>query len=176
MACQSYSLTGIGQECAGAVAGLKKLYFGLLDDVSAITFSAGTQMVTNFELKTGKKLYEYFVTDESSSLNSTMTRNSQQGTLYFTNTINATFIKMTPAKNLEMQALANEKLIVIAEDNNNQNWLLGADSFATANEITAQSGQAFDDLSGYQIVINHRSGYLAMGINKSDYESYIQTN
>lgn len=175
MACTSYTLKGMPQECNGSVAGLKKLYIGLLDDISAVTVTESAHTVSTFTLASGKKIYEYFVTDESSSLTSTLNRNAANGVLYFLNQISASFVKMTPAKHLELQAMANEKMFIIAEDNNNFSWLLGADSFVTAGEETAQTGQSFDDLSGYQVTLNHRSASLPYGIDKSLYSSYIQT-
>ena len=175
MACTSYTLKGMAQECGGAVAGLKKLYIGLLDDLSAVTVTESAHTVSTFTLASGKKMYDYFVNEESSSLSSTLNRNSANGVLYYLNSISATWVKMTPAKHLELQALANEKMFVIAEDNNGYSWLLGADSFVTAAEETAQTGQSFDDLSGYQVTLNHRSGSLPYGIDKSLYSSYIET-
>lgn len=172
MACSQYTLNGIAQECGGSVAGLKKLYMGLSDDIATISGNTA-HTITALTLDTGKKIYEYFVTDESSSLSSTLTKNNQNGVMYYSNVINATFVKMTPAKHLEMQALANEKLFVIAEDNNGQSWFLGYDSFVTATAETAQSGQAFDDLSGYNVELTHRSGALPYGIDKSIYEGLI---
>lgn len=168
MACQSYTLKGIPQECAGSVAGLKTLYFGLVDDITGVTYTDSAQTIDTLALASGKHIYEYFVTEESSSISSTLTKNPQNGVQYFTNTLNATFVRMTPAKHLEMEALANEKIFIIAQDNNNEYWAIGVrDGFATVGEITAQSGQAFDDLSGYQIVANHRSGFLPFSIGKS---------
>ena len=169
MACTSYTLKGMPQECRGSVAGLKELYLGLLDDVSATTINASAQTLT-ITMKSGKKLYSYFVTDESSSLSSTLTKNSQNGVKYYNNTINATFVKMTPAKHIELMAMANEKMVAIAVDNNNYAWFLGADSFVTASEETAQTGQSFDDLSGYQVTLNHRSGALPYQI--SDWDTF----
>lgn len=176
MACTSYTLKGMPQECKGSVAGLKKLYLALLDDVTipegGIVETAHT--ITAITIS-GKVLYDYFVTEESSSLTSTLNRNTANGVLYYTNTINATFVKMTPAKHLELIAMANEKMVCFAEDNNGIVWMLGADSFVTASEETAQTGQSFDDLSGYQVTLNHRSGSLPYAIDKSLIESHIST-
>lgn len=172
MACTSYTLKGMPQECKGSVAGLKELYIGLLDDVSAVTTT--TAHTCTITMKTGKKLYSYFVTDESSSLTSTLNRNAANGVLYYTNAISASFVKMTPAKHIELMALANEKMVAVAVDNNNYAWFLGADSFVTASEETAQTGQSFDDLSGYQVTLNHRSGALPYSI--SDWETFKAAN
>lgn len=160
--CTAYSLKGMGKECAGAVAGLKRLLIGLASEWT-LTPNSSTHKVTLTGKDTSATFYEYYITDESSSLTSTLTVNSQNGVKYYTNTVNATFVRMRPEKHLELMALANEKLIVIAVDNNNEYWVLGYGSSATASEETAQSGQAFDDLSGYQITLTQRSAYLPFG-------------
>ncbi len=172
--CTAYALKGMGQECAGSVAGIKRLLIGLSRDFTATTDSE-THTITALSGSTGAALYDYYVTDESSSLTSTLTRNNQNGVKYYSNVINATFVRMRPEKHIELMALANEKLVVVAEDNNGQAWYLGADAFVSATEETAQSGQAFDDLSGYQITLTHRSGYLPFGIAEATYSSYIET-
>ena len=174
MSCQNRTLKGIQNDCMGSVAGLKKLYFGLADSISAVTYTDSAYTINSLTLKSGEHLYEYYVTDESSSLTSQMTRNSQNGVFYITNTINATFVRMTPEKNLEMQALISEKLFCIAQDNNNYYWAIGVrDSFATASQGNAQTGQAFDDLSGYQLQVDHRSGFYAYAISEEIVNSLL---
>ena len=172
MACSVYTLKGMPQECKGSVAGLKELYLGLLDDVSGVTTT--TAHTCTITMKTGKKLYSYFVTDESSSLTSTLNRNSANGVLYYLNEISASFVKMTEVKLIALLALANDKMVAVAVDNNNKAWFLGADSFVTAGEETAQTGQSFDDLSGYQVTLNHRSAALPYEI--SDWDTFKDSN
>lgn len=171
MSCLSYALKGIGKEC-GSVAGIKKLYLGLASDFAASGSSA--QTIENFvSANTGATLYEYYVEDESTSLTSTLTVNNQNGVKYYTNALAVTFVKMTPEKHLEMMALANEKLIVIAVDNNDYSWYLGIGAAATCSEQTVQSGQAYDELSGYQITINQRSSALPFSIAEDLYKDFI---
>lgn len=159
--CTAYSLVGMGQECSGAVAGLKRLLIGLAREWNLTPAQSGHKVtISAASGATGATFYEYYIMDESSSLTSTLTVNAQNGVKYYTNTVNATFVRMRPEKHIELMALANEKLVVIAVDNNDVNWVLGVGSAVTASEETAQSGQAFDDLSGYQVVISQRSGSL----------------
>ena len=175
MSCLSYALKGIPREC-GSVAGIKKLYIGLASDFEATPSSAAASAQTIESLSAlseSAALYEYYVEDESTSLTSTLTVNNQNGVKYYTNAIAATFVKMTPEKHLEMRALANEKLIVIAVDNNDYSWYLGIGAAATCSEQTAQSGQAYDDLSGYQITINQRSSALPYSIASDLYSEFI---
>lgn len=163
--CTKYGLAGMGQECSGAVAGLKALYIGLqrewtVAEDKSENAAPHSVTITAASGADNPKFYPYYIMDESSSLTSTLTINAQNGVKYYTNTVNATFVRMRPEKHIELMALANEKLVVIAVDNNDQNWVLGMGSAVTASEETAQSGQAFDDLSGYQITLSQRSAAL----------------
>lgn len=162
--CTVYSLKGMGQECNGAVAGLKRLLIGLQREWSVTEGSGHSVTITAATGVTGGTFYEYFIMDESSSLTSQLTVNNQNGVKYYNNVINATFVRMRPEKHIELMALANEKLIIIAQDNNNEYWVLGADGAATSTSQTAQTGQSFDDLSGYQIELSARSGKLPFSI------------
>ena len=173
--CTSYAIKGMGQECAGGVAGIKQLLLGLASEWN-VSASTSSQTITNLSgTSTAATLYNYFITDESTSLTSTLTRNDQNGVKYYTNVIAATWNRMRPEKHIELMALANEKLIAIAIDNNDQAWFLGFGSSVTATEETAQSGQAFDDTSGYQVTLSQRSSYLPFGIDKSLFSGKIDT-
>lgn len=174
MACTTYALKGMGQECAGAVAGLKKLYIGLGREWTVNTV-ASSHTATVSAATTGAMFYDYYIMEESSSLTSQLNVNNQNGVKYYSNVVNATFVRLRPEKHIELMALANEKLIVIAIDNNNQGWLLGADGLATATSETAQTGQAVDDLSGYQIELTARSAALPYAISESDLAGKIDT-
>lgn len=172
--CSAYSIKGMGKECAGAVAGVKRLIIGLADEWSVSANTA--QTITALSGKTtGATLYDYYISDESTSLTSTLSVNNANGVKYYTNVINATFNRMRPEKHIELVALANEKLIVIAVDNNNQGWFLGYDGNVTATEETAQSGQSFDDLAGYQVTLSQRSATLPYGIDESLYSAKVDT-
>lgn len=172
MACTIYAIKGMGQECAGAVAGLKRILIGLSREwvVTDASTSAAPHSVTIAAAADADNptFYDYYIMDESSSLSSTLTVNNANGVKYYNNVINATWVRMRPEKHIELMALANEKLIVIAQDNNNEYWVLGKDGFVTATEETAQTGQSFDDLSGYQVVLTHRSAALPFSISEAN--------
>lgn len=164
--CTNYSLAGMGQECKGAVAGLKRLLIGLSREWT-VTKDDATHMVTGLQGSQGAVFYDYYINDESSSLTSTLTLNNANGVKYYQNVIAANFVRMRPEKHLELMSLANEKLVIIAVDNNEQPWFLGVGSAATATEETAQSGQSFDDASGYSVTLTQRGDALPYGVQGS---------
>lgn len=164
--CATYSLKGVGQECLGSAAGIKRLLIGLDREwvVTEDTSTAATpHSVTISAATTGSpEFYEYYITEESSSLTSQLNINNQNGVKYYSNVVNATFIRMRPEKHIEMLALANERLVIIVQDNNGTYWVL---QNASATSETAQSGQAADDLSGYQIELTSREATLPFTID-----------
>lgn len=165
--CTKYAINGMGQECAGSAAGIKRLFIGLDREwvVTEDTSSGATPHSAIITAATGADnptFYDYFIMDESTSLVSTLNVNNQSGVRYYSNVINATWVRMRPEKHLELMALANEKLIVIAQDNNDEYWVL---TNVNATAETAQSGQASDDLSGYQVELTGRSPKLPYSID-----------
>lgn len=167
MACTQYALKGMPQECAGSAAGLKRLMIGLASEWNVVPAQSG-HTATLSGTSASVKFYEYYISDESTSLTSTLNINNQNGIKYYSNVINATFVRMRPEKHIELIALANEKLVILCQDNNGQYWVF--DNASTTSE-TAQSGQSFDDLSGYQIEISGRNPLLPYGVDASNLPS-----
>lgn len=166
-----YTLKGIALDCNPVLAGIRKVYLGYADKLT-VTPSTDTQTATI----TGEgKLYPYTVTANTGGLTSTITKNDQNGTRYYTNTINMQFTRLEANKHLEVQAMAAEALIAVVETNDGKYWVVGADSYLTATETNAQTGSSFDDLNGYTIALAARSAYMPFEIQKADFESLIDT-
>ena len=176
MGCLSnFTLTGIKLDCNPVLAGIKRVYLGYNDQLT-ITTSAETQTATIAakESATSAKLYPYDVVANTGGLTSTITKNEQNGTRYYTNTITMQFTRLEAAKHLEVQAMAAEALVAVVETNDGKYWVVGADSYLSATESTAQTGSSFDDLNGYTISLAARSAYLPFSIEKEGFSSLIQ--
>lgn len=174
MACLSnYTLTGIGLDCNANLAGIKRIWLGY-NDVFTATPDAATHTITTLAgAEATDKLYQYDFARTTGSLTSTLTKDEANGTRYYTNEIVLQFNKMEASKHLEVQAMAAEALIAIVEDNNGEYWYVGLDSYVSASATTAQSGQSFDDLNGYQITLSAMSAELPYKIAKATFESLI---
>ena len=177
MGCLSdYTLKGIGLDCNPVLAGIKRVYLGYNDQFT-ITPDAKTQTAT-IAAKEGAsataKLYAYDIVANTGGLTSTITKNEQNGTRYYTNTITMQFTRLEAAKHLEVQAMAAEALVAVVETNDGKYWVVGADSYLSATESTAQTGSSFDDLNGYTISLAARSAYLPFKIEKEGFSSLIQ--
>ena len=172
MGCLSnFTLTGIKLDCNPVLGGIKRVYLGYSDQLT-ITPNAETHTATI----TGEgKLYPYDVVANTGGLTSTITKNEQNGTRYYTNTITMQFTRLEAAKHLEVQAMAAEALVAVVETNDGKFWVVGADSYLSATESTAQTGSSFDDLNGYTISLAARSAYLPFSIEKEGFSSLIST-
>ena len=157
----NYTLCGITFDCNANLAGIKKVWMTYYDDVE---FSAATDyskhQVSGFSISTGVSWYEYDFARNSSSLNSTLTKDDANGTRYYTNTLTIVFNKLEAQKHLEVMALAAEKLAVIVEDNNGKKWLLGQDSYVSGVSEEVGTGASADDRNGYNVTIEGTSAYL----------------
>lgn len=167
MACLDYTtLKGITYSCEANLAGIKEIYLGYRDDFN---------VTTNTETKTAEitsvasaKLYKYTFAKRTGSMTTSLTKDETNGIRYYTTTINLQFNKMEGAKHLEIEAMAAEQLIAIVVDNNGKSWLVGSDSYVSADTTTAQTGQGFDELNGYQISMTGHSAYMPWEVTGYD--------
>ena len=178
MGCLSnFTLKGIALDCNPVLAGIKRVYLGYNDQFT-ITPDPQTQTAT-IAAKEGAsataKLYAYDIVANTGGLTSTVTKNEQNGTRYYTNTIAMQFNRLEATKHLEVQAMAAEALVAIVETNDSKYWVVGADSYLSATESNVQTGSSFDDLNGYTISLAARSAYLPFEIQKEGFSSLIST-
>ena len=178
MGCLSnFTLKGIALDCNPVLAGIKRVYLGYNDQFT-ITPDTQTQTAT-IAAKEGAestaKLYAYDIVANTGGLTSTITKNEQNGTRYYTNTIAMQFNRLEAKNHLEVQAMAAEALVAIVETNDGKYWVVGADSYLSATESNAQTGSSFDDLNGYTISLAARSAYLPFSIEYSGFSSLIST-
>ena len=156
----NYTLQGVRYDCEANLAGIKHVWITYYDDASiegAIDYSAHTISAVTLS---GTNWYEYSFARNSSSLNSTLTKDDANGTRYYTNTLTLVFNKLEAYKHLEAMALAAEKLVVLVEDNNSKVWYLGADSYVSGSSEEVGTGASADDHNGYNVVIEGTSAFL----------------
>lgn len=169
------TLKGIQSNCDPNLAGIAEAYIGYFGDFD-VTIEASAHTVASISAATGAtsgKFYEYEFAKQTGSLTSTLTKDEANGTRYYTNAVVLQFTKLEAAKHLELQALSAEKLVAIIKDNNGKYWYVGFDGYLSATEGTAQTGQSYDDLSGYNVTMNQMSAYLPFEIKYSDFSSLI---
>lgn len=154
----NYTLQGIEFDCNANLAGIKNVWLTYYDDATVtLDTSAHTATVA---LGTGVNWYKYSFARNSSSLNSTLTKDDANGTRYYTNTLTLVFSKLEAQKHLEAMALAAEKLIGLVEDMNGKVWVIGADAYVSGVSEEVGTGASADDRNGYNVTIEGNSAYL----------------
>lgn len=150
------TLSGIALDCRDSVGGIEALYIASADVIAAtgtngavaltsisLDGTAVTNLATNFE--------EYELLRETGNIAEAGTFSYENGTLFYTQTLNAIFNKLDAAKLNEAFELAKGKLCIIALDNNGKYFLIGNDNGAFVSAHDAQSGTAYGDRNGVTI-------------------------
>lgn len=175
MGCPLQTLTGIKANCSANLGGISEAWFGQFGqfnvtvDESAHTVSA----ITAVSGATDAKFYGYEFARQTGSLTSTITVDEANGVRYYTNVAALQFSRLEAEKHVEIEALAQGQLVGIFHDTNDNYWFVGYDSYMGLTEATAQTGQAFSDLSGYNTSLSQISAHLPYKIEKATFEALI---
>lgn len=158
----NYTLQGVPFDCNANLAGIRNVWLTYYDAVSVDLTDAvlSSHTLSTITLSSGTEWYKYSFARNSSSLNSTLTKDDANGTRYYTNTLTLVFNKLEAQKHLEAMALSAEKLAALVEDNNGKVWFLGADSYVSGVSEEVGTGASADDRNGYNITIEGTSAYL----------------
>lgn len=157
----NYTLQGVAFDCNSNLAGIRNVWLTYYDGASvsgAINYTAHT--ISAVTLDSGTEWYKYSFARNTSSLNSTLTKDDANGTRYYTNTLTLVFNKLEAQKHLEAMALAAEKLVALVEDNNGKVWFLGADAYVSGVSEEIGTGASADDRNGYNVTIEGTSAFL----------------
>jgi hypothetical protein len=146
MACLLTSGRSLG--CKSSVGGLKNIYFADYGTLGAetivdgeITVLAGTPDWFKYEIK------------GNSSLESTINSSRENGTTFYTQTLNVTLPILDKATQEEIKLLAVSRPHVAIEDYNGNFFLVGLVNGAEVTGGTIVSGAAMGDLSGFTLTL-----------------------
>ena len=134
--------------CKSSVGGLKAVYFadyGTLGDVTIasgeITATAGDPDFFRFDIK------------GNSSLETTINSSRENGTTFYTQTLNLTLPVLDKATQEEIKLLAAARPHVAIEDYNGNFFMVGLEHGAEVTGGTIVSGAAMGDLSGFTLTL-----------------------
>lgn len=140
---------GRALDCRDSVGGIKRLLITELANKATLTTTAGA--ITAFTLATSKQFWSYEQVRETSNFSEAIQASVENGTLAYETTLTAIFNKGETATRNQIRLLAQNRLMVIAEDRNGKYWLLGE---INGTELTAgsyNSGTAMGDRNGYEL-------------------------
>ena len=163
MACTALT-RGRQLNCNRISGGIKAVYFAVLDQVIAFTYDAtaapnGVREITNIDMGTDE-IYKYALPLGTSSLTDTIVGSRENGTVYYTPTINLVYNKLSKEDQNEIKLLASTKTVVFAELNqqltNGHNVIvaMGMVNGMELNAGTMDSGAAWGDRNGYTCTLD----------------------
>ena len=138
--------TGRKVPCKSAVGGIKSVYFADFGTLGADTITAGE--ITAFA---GTPDWFEFDVKGNSSLETTVNSSRENGTTFYTQTLNLTLTFLDKATQEELKLLAHARPHVAVEDYNGNFFLVGLEHGAEVTGGTVVTGAAMGDLSGFTL-------------------------
>ena len=146
MACLLTS--GRALPCKSSVGGLKAVYFADYGTLGTTTIAAGEITAIS-----GTPDFFKFDIKGNSSLETTINSSRENGTTFYTQTLNLTLPVLDKATQEQIKLLATARPHVAIEDYNGNFFLVGLEHGAEVNGGTVVSGAAMGDLSGFTLTL-----------------------
>ena len=163
MACTNLT-KGRGLDCNRVSGGVKYIYFGVYDQFTAPIDGTGILVVnseiTDIEMGSGTGLYRYTVPRGSTTITDTITGNTDNGTIFYTPTVNMVLNRLTKEDQSEIKLLGQTQVVCFAQLNaqlaNGHDVIvgLGVVNGMSLNAGTIDSGAAFGDRNGYTLTFD----------------------
>jgi hypothetical protein len=151
--------SGIALPCKDGIGGIKQI---ILADQTLVEFSLdANQVVTEISGITSGDLYTYELPTQTGSFEETINFNRDNGTVFYTQTVNVMLHKLSSAKRLELQNVAQARVIVFVQDTNNNWWAVGYEYGADLSTSTAATGTVLGDMNGYTLAFTHEAAKRA---------------
>lgn len=164
MACLLTS--GRALPCKSSVGGLKAVYFADYGTLGDATIVAGE--ITTFS---GTPDFFKFDIKGNSSLETTINSSRENGTTFYTQTLNLTLTTLDKGTQEEIKLLAASRPHIAVEDYNGNFFLVGLENGAEVTGGTIVSGAAMGDLSGFTLTMEGQETAPAYFVTASEITS-----
>jgi len=153
MACELS--TGFTLDCKSGIGGIKQIV--LVDKALVTSFNFENDEVEVINGPTDGDLYTYELPTQTGSFEETINFNRDNGTVFYTQTVNVMLHKLSTAKRVELQNVAQARVIVFVNDSNDNWWAIGYEYGADLSTATAATGTALGDMNGFTLAFTHES-------------------
>ena len=159
--------------CKNVVGGLRAIYFADFGDIpfSAITFADASATYDEITDISGTfTVYKYDLKGNS-SFQQAFNSSRENGTTFFTQTLNLSLTKLTKQDNKQLKVMAYGRPQVIVEDYNGNAFFMGMQYGAEVTGGTVVTGAAMGDLSGYTLTLEGQEkapAYFIEGAAQND--------
>ena len=132
-------------DCKDAVGGIRSvLFLEVADYTPTYTGNILTQVAA-------ATAYRYELPKGTGSLSEAITVSTENGTIFYEDTLTVKLHKLSAADRDEIKLLAQNRLVCFVLDNNNNQWAIGEVNGADLTAGTAATGTAYGDMSGYEM-------------------------
>jgi hypothetical protein len=152
MACEL--TTGFTLDCKDGIGGIKKI---VLVDQTLVGFTYTSEVIQTLTGITSGDLFTYELPTQTGSFEETINFNRDNGTVFYTQTVNVMLHKLSAEKRLELQTVAQARVVAFVEDSNSNWWAVGVEYGADLSTSTAATGTALGDANGYTLAFTHES-------------------
>ena len=142
--------TGRKVPCKSAFGGIKTVLFADFGTIQSVTVDSTTKEATIVEGSPAPTWFEYDVKGNS-SLETSVTSSRENGTTFYTQTLNLTLTYLDAKTQAELQTLAVGRPYVVVVDYYGNNFLCGLENGMEATGGTVVTGAAAGDLSGFTL-------------------------
>jgi hypothetical protein len=139
--------TGRKVPCKSAFGGIKTVYFADYGSLTAIAIDATTKEATT----TGSATWYEYDVKGNSSLETTVTSSRENGTTFYTQSLNLTLTFLDAQTQDELQTLAVARPYIVVEDYYGNSFLCGYENGMECTGGTVVTGAAAGDLSGFTL-------------------------
>jgi hypothetical protein len=144
--------TGRKLPCKSAFGGIKNVYLNDFGSIKLTSINFATCISTITMEDNSGKWYKFEVKGNS-SLETAVTSSRENGTTFYTQTLNLTLTYLDPCTQRELQTIAVARPYVIVEDYYGNFFLCGLENGMEVTGGTTVTGTAAGDLSGYTLVM-----------------------
>tara|TARA_R110000744_G_scaffold167915_3_gene285478 strand:- start:15 stop:548 length:534 start_codon:yes stop_codon:yes gene_type:complete len=143
--------TGRKLPCKSAFGGIKNIYLLNYGDIATTIIDLTTcEFALTYEASAAK--WVKYEVKGNSSLDTTVTSSRENGTTFYTQTLNLTLTYLDPCTQAELQVIAVARPYVVVEDYYGNFFLCGAENGMEVTGGTVVTGAAAGDLSGFTLV------------------------
>jgi hypothetical protein len=157
MACELTA--GFQLECRDSIGGIKAIYLQQhADFLTGVTADSGTEEIDALPTAT---IYKYICPKHTGGFTEEVASSVENGTIFYTQTVTATFFKLTAARRKQLELLGKNRLVVFVQDNNDNIWMVGRMDGAEVTAASTATGVAKGDLNGYTITFTAEEAHKA---------------
>jgi hypothetical protein len=162
MACELS--TGFTLDCKSGIGGIKQIVLVDKTNVTSFTLDA-SEVVTAINGAVLGDLFTYELPTQTGSFEETINFNRDNGTVFYTQTVNVMLQKLSAEKRFELQSVAQARVIVFVEDTNGNWWAVGYEYGADLSTATAATGTVLGDANGFTLAFTHEAAKRAYKLN-----------